>query len=240
MSQVVMTRGAHQDAEVPSGDGQDGRPSRSVRRTVMTVLVAAVTLIALGNLAILAAVLLARHAVGSSAVEAPEGIQNFRAVQPDLWRGGAPTQAAYGELAERGVGLVVDLRAEATADAHAAARDAGMEVVWIPIRDGQPPTAAQVDRFTAALGEASGPVYVHCQAGVGRTGSMVAAYLIATGQATPRAALADSLSVGPPSLEQIAVMATSEHGQVARPPLLVVATSRLLDAPRRIWHSLGL
>jgi hypothetical protein len=52
--------------------------------------------------------------------------------------------------------------------------------------------------------------------------------------ASPVDALRDNLQVGPPSLEQIAFVARLTEGP-RRPPGVVVAVSRVLDAPRRLW-----
>jgi hypothetical protein len=67
---------------------------------------------------------------------------------------------------------------------------------------------------------------------------MSSAYLVATGQASGGDALAISLAVGPPSLEQVFYIATLDLGDADSPPAFIVATSRVLDAPRRIWSSL--
>ena len=83
-----------------------------------------------------------------------------------------------------------------------------------------------------------GKVFVHCGAGVGRTGSMVASYLVATGKASPREALEKNLAVGPPSLEQVSYVARLD-GDFDRPNPGLVAVSRFLDAPRRIWSRVG-
>jgi hypothetical protein len=79
-------------------------------------------------------------------------------------------------------------------------------------------------------------VFVHCGAGVGRTGAMVASYLVATGQATALQALARNLAVGPPSLEQVWWTGTRDLGH--RPPAVIVGVSRFLDAPRRLLAGL--
>ncbi|MGW0839960.1 phosphatase domain-containing protein [Streptomyces sp. NPDC002787] len=79
-------------------------------------------------------------------------------------------------------------------------------------------------------------MFVHCGAGVGRTRTMAAAYLVRTGQEDSPGAVWRNLSVGPPSIEQIyyGLMRERER-ETAQPPLPAVAVSRLVDAPRRIW-----
>ena len=142
-------------------------------------------------------------------------------------------------IAQRAADAGVDLRSESEVgiDPTAELARRGVDWVRIPIRDGQTPTADQVRRFLAVIDGADGPVFVHCGAGVGRTGALVAAHLATSGTESGLARLAGNLSVGPPSLEQI-VYAASLDGDFSRPNVAVVAASRVLDAPRRIWHNL--
>ncbi|WP_228081365.1 fused DSP-PTPase phosphatase/NAD kinase-like protein [Streptomyces profundus] len=169
------------------------------------------------------------------------GIDNFLAVDDDLWRGSAPSEDGYEQLAGRGAHTVVDLRAENLSPEELARPEAaGLNVERMPIRDGQTPTNEQVDRFLRIVDAAPGPVYVHCGAGVGRTGSLTSAYLVHTGQASSREAAVRTLAVGPPSIEQVYYILTSGDLRADQPPAAVEAVSRLLDAPRRINSSLSL
>lgn len=167
------------------------------------------------------------------------GIKHFQPVDDRLWRGSAPSPDGYRALAAHGIHTVVDLRAEDLSGAALAQpKRAGLHVVRMPIRDGQTPDGRQVDRFLRVVAEAAGPVFVHCGAGVGRTGSMTAAYLVRTGQASPRQAALRTVAVGPPSLEQIYYVLSADRHASRQPPGVVSLISRLADAPRRIKASL--
>ena len=206
-----------------------------MRSLLVTALAGFVLFLVLGNAVMLSVHGLARQAADVS-VEAPAGIRNFRQVNDHVWRGAAPSTTGYKSLAAAGVSTIVDLRAEE--DLHvneALLADLGVTRVALPIRDGQAPPADTVRRFLQVVKDSPGKVFVHCGAGVGRTGSMVAAYLVATGQATPTQAIRHNLSVGPPSLEQVSYMATLETDEFERPNAALTAASRVLDAPRRIW-----
>lgn len=176
---------------------------------------------------------------------------NLRVVDDRLWRGAAPTLEGYRQLAAAGIRTVIDLRAEPVAVGARAVTGTGLRVVHIPLPDGHAPTLAQARRFVAAVADSPGPVYVHCAAGVGRTSSMCAVHLFATGQARPLEALRRCLEVGPPTPEQVAFILTlnastlSQEGRAAAgdgpPPLrtrLAQAAGRALDAPRQLWHRL--
>src|SRR5687768_15071146 len=105
----------------------------------------------------------------------------------------------------------------------------------MPIGDGQAPTPAFVSRFLEIIAESEGRVYVHCGAGVGRTGTVAAAYLVQKDGASSAEALRRNLAVGPPSLEQLAFASRLRQGEISKTPAPIVAVSRVLDAPRRFW-----
>ncbi|MFQ5948068.1 MAG: hypothetical protein ACE5KX_04320, partial [Acidimicrobiia bacterium] len=210
------------------------RPSRRLH----TLAWGLVTVEAVGNLAILLASLAARITTpAGKSIAAPQpvampGVTNFLAVADGLWRGGAPSSEGYRALAAAGVGTIVDLRAE---DGPRPPRGSGLDHVALPIRDGRSPTSAQVERFLALVRTAPRTVFVHCGAGVGRTGTMTAAYLIIEGGRPAPAVLWETLAVGPPTLEQAAFVLGLGKDAITPPSRAVIALSRMLDAPRRLW-----
>jgi len=224
------------DAAVAAPVEEDA-PAPRRRRAVMRALTALVAFLVLGNGTILGATLVLRVATPAAAAQA-EGIQNVYVVDAKVIRGAAPTAAGLRDLAEIGVTTIIDLRAESVRSPYEELlAELGMERYRIPIRDGQLPTEAQAEELLRIIDEAPGKVYLHCGAGVGRTGAMAAWYLNVTGQTSGAEALRRNLSVGPPSLEQIAFALDTRDGEYRRPGIGVTMLSRVLDGPRRIWHN---
>lgn len=196
--------------------------------------------IIMGNLVILAASAWAQSTTPTPAAPALPGIAKLEAVDDHLWRGAAPSTEGYQALAEAGVRTVIDLRAEEGVEHDTTLVESlGMRAVRLPIRDGQAPDTSQVDTFLRLVAGSEGPVFVHCGAGVGRTSTMVGAWLVTDGQLNARGALRRNLAVGPPSLEQLAFVAQMTDDGYDEPGAVVTAISRVLDAPRRLWHLLG-
>lgn len=218
-------------------DNVDVSTPRRIARIAGRTLAGFAAFLLLGNLLITVLWQWEARSAGASTVQVD--VKNFQVVDDQVWRGAAPGRATYEDLAGYGVTTVVDLRAEDDLEVdHDLLAGLGIQRVHIPMRDGQTPTESQVQQFLALVKASESPVYVHCGAGVGRTGTMVAAYRVASGQASGLGAMRRNLEVGPPSLEQLVFAATLGHGDVDGVAAPVKAVSRVLDAPRRIWTRL--
>ncbi|CAN5671850.1 hypothetical protein BH20ACT2_BH20ACT2_25670 [soil metagenome] len=232
---------------VPLSSSDPPRERRRVLRPACRMTVAAVVgvvaFLVIGNVAILGASAWAKishPAPAAGGVEIP-GVDNLNPVDDKVWRGSAPSRRGYATLADEGFTTVIDLRAEDDVDVDGEAlADLGLTLVKIPLRDGQAPGDGAVERFLAAAEASPGKVFVHCGAGVGRAGTMAAAWLVGNGEADGSGALMRNLAVGPPSLEQVLFVQALNGGSTERPGPVLTGVSRLLDGPRRLWSRYGL
>ena len=91
------------------------------------------------------------------------------------------------KLEEFGIGAIVSLTETAPPELTGTDR---FEVLWLPIDDMAAPAGEQIERFVEfvdtvlATGKAVG---VHCLAGLGRTGTMIACYLVSQGKSAEEA-----------------------------------------------------
>jgi atypical dual specificity phosphatase len=102
----------------------------------------------------------------------------------------APDEAQLARLARLGFGVLISLN-ESPPPSAAVIRH-GMDHVAISFADHTAPAPEQIERFVSVVADrlATGQtVGVHCAAGVGRTGTMIACYLVSTGM-TPEQAIA--------------------------------------------------
>lgn len=132
----------------------------------------------------------------------PRPLPNSYWVRPGhLLAGEYPGSPDDEEMAERlallvaaGLDSFFDLTEPGEREPYSGALPAGIEYQRLPIEDhGLPHSADYMAEIVAALGRALAAgrkAYVHCRAGIGRTGMVVACHLIAAGR-TPEDALAE-------------------------------------------------
>jgi atypical dual specificity phosphatase len=123
-------------------------------------------------------------------VDTPEGtLHNFSWVAPDRLAGMAkpgayaPLDDDLAALEARGIQLVVTLTEDALPASDLALHS--LEAVHMPVEDYTAPTQEQMLAYVALVGQAmhdDRPVATHCYAGKGRTGTMLAAWLVSTGR----------------------------------------------------------
>ena len=110
--------------------------------------------------------------------------------------------AAY--LEQEGIRILVSLTENPPDSGVLASRNIDQE--HIPVQDYTPPTLEQMIEFVTVVKDsvaAGKPVGVHCTAGLGRSGTMAAAYLVADG-ASADEAIATVRQLRPGSIETTA------------------------------------
>jgi protein tyrosine phosphatase (PTP) superfamily phosphohydrolase (DUF442 family) len=228
--------------ERPAVDPRTRKRSRWPRRiriAVFVVLVATIGALLQGNLALIAASWWARSNTELDAGPELEGVRKLYVVDDRLWRGAQPGLQGFRSLAESGVTTVIDLRP--SKDARKVDRELralGVESIHLPVTDGTPPSPSQVRRVVDIVDNSQGRVFLHCGEGVGRAGTMSAAYKVTTGKASASEALRESLAIGVLTFEQIAFIRSLERDGAHDPPVIATAFSRFLDAPRQLFNRL--
>ena len=128
---------------------------------------------------------------------------NFSWVEPNLLAGhaypGGFEQLKW--LRQQGIQIILTLTEESLPKFYL--EEAGLLSIHEPIRDFQAPTLEQLDRCVSAIKNATKKnmgVAVHCAAGMGRTGTVLTAWLISKGL-TPEEAIKEIRRLRPGSVE---------------------------------------
>jgi protein tyrosine/serine phosphatase len=148
----------------------------------------------LGAWVLAAFLFVAAPAAWSQTTQTPEGVKNFAPVTEMLYRGAQPSSTGFSALHHMGVGIVVNFRNEAqeTSAEQREVESLGMKYVGIPWSGRDNPSDAQVVQFLDLVrANPQTKIFVHCQRGADRTGTMVAAYRIAVQHQAVKDAVAE-------------------------------------------------
>ena len=104
-------------------------------------------------------------------------IKNFGQMDENYYRGAQPAPDDFASLASLGIKTIIDLRNDPTDYEKSAAEAVGIKYINISMSGWKTPKDADVARVVAILNDpAYGKVFVHCKAGIHRTGITGAVY----------------------------------------------------------------
>jgi uncharacterized protein (TIGR01244 family) len=145
------------------------------------------------------------------------GVTNFSRLESTIACAGATTPAGVGEVKKLGYKTIINLRqaSEPGADVEAeqaAAKDAGIKYVHLPV-NGASPDPAIVEQFIDAVGDpANQPVFVHCASGNRAAALWMIKRMVVDGWDADRASTeATALGLTSPALKTFAVNYAADH-----------------------------
>jgi len=116
-----------------------------------------------------------------SSVPEKEALPNFHEVNKNLYRGAQPREGGIRKLKELGVKTIINLRGadEGTEAEEREARAAKLNYFNVPMDGLGRPSDEKVEKILALINNAKNwPVFIHCNHGKDRTGTIIACYRI--------------------------------------------------------------
>ena len=131
------------------------------------------------------------------------GITNFARVNKCLYRGAQPNGDGIKSLARLGVKTIINLRMtnDVWLAEKAEARAMGITYTNVPMSGIGRPTDEQVAKVLLIIETGTDPVFVHCQHGPDRTGTIIACYRIRHDKWPSKQALQEANEYGMSPLE---------------------------------------
>jgi len=133
-----------------------------------------------------------------------EGILNFGKINDNLYRGAQPDAAGMANLKKLGVKTIINLRqpGKSWVAEVEQARAQGLVFTNIPLSGLGRPKDQDVRLILAAIKGLPSPVFIHCEHGCDRTGTIIACYRIQNEKWSNAAALAEAEYYGISKLER--------------------------------------
>jgi protein tyrosine/serine phosphatase len=141
---------------------------------------------------------------GERGQPAKDGIGNFGNVNAALYRGAQPDEAAISSLKRLGIKAIINLRmADDVWKAEAATAMAyGIVYTNVPLRGVGRPADRQVKTILTLIETLPPPVFVHCEHGCDRTGTIIACYRLQHDKWSTDSALQEARDFGLSRLER--------------------------------------
>ena len=141
---------------------------------------------------------------GTRGLPPQEGILNFGKIGEDIYRGAEPDTAAVANLQRLGIKSIIDLRrpSQVRKGESAEARASGIAYTNVPMPGLSRPTDEQVQTVLTLMESLPKPVFIHCQHGCDRTGTIIACYRIKHDQWTHQNAWREAVHYGISRLER--------------------------------------
>ncbi len=135
---------------------------------------------------------------GERGLPRSEGIANFGKVNDRLYRGAQPDAPGIRNLKKLGIKTIINLRMtnEVWKAEETEASANGITYTNVPMNGISRPTPEQVAKVLAMIETLPSPVFVHCEHGCERTGTIIACYRIKHDHWSGESALAEAERYG--------------------------------------------